>query len=104
MKRLVFAPAAQDDLIAIGLHIAADNPARAETFVTELEAKARQAAERPLTFPERSDISPGLRAVVHGRYLLFFRDLATEVRIVRILHGARDLARILGSGTENPGR
>jgi plasmid stabilization system protein ParE len=41
---------------------------------------------------------------VHGRYLLFFRDLATEVRIVRILHGARDLARILGPGTENPGR
>ena len=93
MKRLVFAPAARDDLVSIGLYIAEDNPERAEAFIAELEAKARQAAERPLSFRERTDISPGLRAVVHGRYLLLFRDLETEVRIVRILHGARDLPR-----------
>jgi len=96
MKPLGFAPAARADLIAIGRYIAEDDPARAESFLAELEAKARQAAERPLSFPARDDISPGLRAAVHGRYLLFFRDLADEVRIVRVLHGARDLRRIMG--------
>lgn len=50
MKRLAFAPAARDDLTAIGLYIA-----------------------------------------VHGRYLLLFRELHEEVRIV---HGARDFPRI----------
>jgi toxin ParE1/3/4 len=91
MKRLVLAPAARDDLLAIGLYIAEDNPDRAETFVAELEAKAREVAERPLSFQQRGDISPGLRAAIHGRYLILFRDLENEVRVVRILHGARDL-------------
>ena len=93
MKRLGYAPEARRDLLMIGLYIAEDNPDRAESFVAELEAKAAQAAERPNSFPARDDVSPGLRAVGHGRYLLFFRDLPDEVRIVRVLHGARDLAR-----------
>jgi len=94
MKRLVFAPAAEDDLLEIGAYIADDNTVRAMSFLAELEAKARRIAERPNAFPARDDISPGLRAAVHGRYLLLFRDLGDEVRIVRIVHGARDLSRI----------
>jgi plasmid stabilization system protein ParE len=50
MKRLVFAPAAEDDLIEIGAYIASDNPARALSFIDELEAKARQIAEHPWRF------------------------------------------------------
>jgi toxin ParE1/3/4 len=64
------------------------------SFVAELEAKAAVAAEHPASFPARYEISPGLRVVVHGRYLLFFRELADEVRIVRVLHGARDLPQV----------
>jgi toxin ParE1/3/4 len=94
MKRLVFTPAARDDLMTIGLYIAEDNPERAESFVAELEAKARHLAEWPRTYPPRDDIGPGLRAAVHRRYLLLYRDLEDEVRIVRIVHGARDLPRM----------
>lgn len=97
MKRLGFAPAARADLEAIALFIADDNPERAQSFIAELEAKALEAAERPQSFPARGDISPGLRATGHGRYLLFFRDLGDEVRIVRVLHGARDLARVFNA-------
>jgi toxin ParE1/3/4 len=67
------------------------------SFVAELEAKAAQAAERPGSFPERDDVAPGLRSIVHGRYLLLFREEVDEVRIVRVLHGARDLPRALGA-------
>ncbi len=91
MKRLVFTPAARNDLMVIGSYIADDDPVRAESFVAELEATARQAAQRPRSFPARNDISPGLRSAVHGRYLLLFRELKDEVRIVRVVHGARDL-------------
>jgi toxin ParE1/3/4 len=91
MKQLAFAPAAREDLTTIALFIAEDNPARAESFVAELEAKARLLAEWPQSYPTRDDISPGLRAAVHGRYLLLYRDLEHEVRIIRIVHGARDL-------------
>jgi toxin ParE1/3/4 len=94
VKPLAFAPEARSDLIEIARYIAEDNPERAITFVDELEAKARQTAERPRSFPARDDVSPGLRAVRHGRYLLFFRELGDEVRIVRILHGKRDQGRV----------
>ena len=91
MKRLAFAPADRDDLLTIGTYIAEDNPVRAESFVDELEDTARQAAERPRSFPARDEISAGLRAAIQGRYLLLFRELDDEVRIVRVVHGARDL-------------
>jgi plasmid stabilization system protein ParE len=51
MKRLAFSPTARDDLITIGLYIADDSPARAETFVAELEAKARDLAAWPASHP-----------------------------------------------------
>lgn len=60
-------------------HLAEDDPNRVLSFVAELEQKAALAAERPASFRERSDIAPGLRVVVHGRYLIFFRELAEEV-------------------------
>jgi toxin ParE1/3/4 len=40
VKRLVFTPAARNDLLEIGAYIADDNPVRAESFVAELENKA----------------------------------------------------------------
>jgi toxin ParE1/3/4 len=96
VKTLGFAPEARAGLIEIARYIAEDNPERALGFVDEIEAKARQAAERPRTFPVHDDVSPGLRAARHGRYLLFFREIGDEVRIVRILHGKRDQARVFG--------
>lgn len=81
-------------MIDIGDFIAADNPQRAMTFVAEIEARIRQTAERPQSFPERPELHEGLRVARHGRYLIFFLATADEVRIVRILHGARDLPQL----------
>ena len=94
MKRLVYLPAALADLQAITLYIAEDNPDRATSFVHELRDRAAQAAERPGSFSARDDLSPGLRVARHGRYLIFFENEADEIRIVRVIHGARDLTRI----------
>lgn len=94
MKQLGFAPEALRDLRDIAGYIAEDNPDRAMTFVAELEAKAAEAAARPDSFRERRDLSPGLRAIGHGRYIIFFRNLTDEVRIVRVVHGTRDLQRV----------
>ena len=91
MKPAIFSPAAREDLLAIGLYIAEDNPYRADSFVAELEAKVSSIGASPQSFPMRNDVSPGLRCAIHGRYLIFFRDLAHEVRIIRILHGSRNL-------------
>lgn len=94
MKSLDISPAARADLADIAGYIAADNPERALSFIAELETRAMQAAERPLSFPARNDISPGLRSASYGRYLVLFRDLPDRVRVVRVLHGARDLTQV----------
>lgn len=98
MKPVEFAPAARGDLVAIGEYIADDNAERALSFVAEIEIRARAIGERPRSFPARDDISPGLRCALHGDYLILFRDLPAIVRIVRVLHAARDLPALARQG------
>ena len=95
MAKLVILPAARADLIDIGDFIALDNRPRAASFVAEIEAKIVEVGERPGSFQKRDDLHKGLRHARHGRYLIFFIEIGDEVRIVRVIQGARDLPRML---------
>ncbi len=96
-RRLLLSPRAAADLEDIAEYIARDNPERAATFIEELEAKCRAVAAAPDIYPARPDLAPGLRMAVHGRYLVLFRELPgqTAVRVERVLHGARNLPRLI---------
>jgi toxin ParE1/3/4 len=96
-RKLTFSPRAAIDLEEIAEYIARDNPPRAARFVAELEAKCRAVAETPELYPSRSDLAPGLRMAVHGRYAVLYRDVPDQntVRIERIVHGARNLPRLI---------
>ena len=96
--RLIVLPAARADLIEIGDYIAADNPARAISFVAEIEAVIlEKIAHRPASYPARPELAPGLRVARHGRYLIFFIHEVDRIEVVRVLHGSRDLERALGA-------
>jgi toxin ParE1/3/4 len=93
--RSILSAAALADLREIGDFIAADNRDRALSFVREIRATCRSAASHPLAYPAREEIAPGVRQALHGRYRILFRPLpGGGVRILRIVHGARDLARL----------
>jgi toxin ParE1/3/4 len=96
-RRLLLAPRAAADLEEIAEYIARDNPQRAASFVGELEAKCRAVAASPDAFPARPDLAAGLRMAVHGRYLILYRELPDQpaVRVERVLHGARNLPRLV---------
>ena len=96
-RRLLLSPRAAADLEDIAEYIARDNPERAATFVEELEAKCRAVAAAPDIYPARPDLAPGLRMAVHVRYLVLFRELPGQnaVRVERVLHGARNLPRLI---------
>ena len=96
MHRLVVLPAARGDLLEIGDFIAQDNPQRAASYIDELEQRLNRIAERPGSYPLRDDLHVGLRSARHGPYLIFFVERGEEIQIVRVLHGARNLARLLG--------
>jgi toxin ParE1/3/4 len=85
-----------EDLVRIGDHIFPSNPARADTFVTELESKCLQLADMPFAFsrvPHNS--SAHIRRRPHGNYLIFYEILDAELVVLRILHGAQDYESIL---------
>lgn len=94
MKVVLTRPAAID-LEAIGDWIAHDNQARAVTFVEELRQRAASLARFPNAGPPRPQWGEGVRIAVHGRYLVIYRVRNDTVQVLRILHGARDLDRLL---------
>ena len=94
MKPFRLAPKASADLDQIAAFIARDNPVRAETFVEELLSVCRRIPAHPENYPKRAALGNGLRVAIHKRYLLFFRNLPEEIRIERVVHSARNTARM----------
>lgn len=89
--KVIVAPRAQSDLEAIGDYIAAGNPARAESFIEELIGRCLTLSEQPERFPLAERLAQtGVRKMVHGNYLIFYRVYPDRVTIARILHGATD--------------
>ena len=73
----------------------------ARRWVTPLMEQRRRVSERHLGYVAREDLLPGLWMAAIGRYLIFFRVVDEAVRIERILHSARDVQRLLGSGADD---
>lgn len=92
--QLEFSSAAEADLVDIASFIARDNPARAITFVDELEAVCIKLLDYPHAGAARADLRAGLRSRPYGSYVIFYSALTDVVRIERILHGARDIGGI----------
>ena len=95
MKFRITSPA-RHDLRAIAEYIARDNPARAISYVKELNDKIRAVSAQPLIYPERELWRKGLRSAPHGRYHIVFRIEGEFVEFLRVLHGARDIPGLVG--------
>jgi toxin ParE1/3/4 len=83
------------DVDEIAAFIQRDNPVRAQSFTDELSHRIGQCVERPLSFPARDDLAPGLRVALHGNYLILFRIEDGVVHVIRVLHGGRDIPNLL---------
>lgn len=42
----------------------------------------------------RADLGDGLRSIPTGAHLIFFQPLQSDVAIIRVLHGARDVVGV----------
>jgi toxin ParE1/3/4 len=95
-------PQAWDDMRDIVAYIATDNPDAAARFVPALEATVAQLVALPgigsVRHFRRTDLQ-GMRILpVTGfkDYLIFYTAVRTQVKVVRILHAARDFPSIFG--------
>lgn len=92
--RVVFSPAAEQDLEEIGDYIALDNPIRAVTFIREIREHCRLLANTPKGAPLWPEIGDNVRMVLHGRYLILYALVNETLRIERVLHAARSRPQI----------
>jgi toxin ParE1/3/4 len=95
VKRVAFAPAARNNLLAIIDYIAADNWDRAISFAEELERRCLKFGE----FPEAGRRFPALGSNAHivpfKGYVILYRNLTDEVSIERVIHGVRDIMALI---------
>lgn len=98
MKNVLITPEAERDLEDIADYIAADNPARALSFVQEIRDRCTKIGAAPLAHVARPELGDGIRSCRHKRYLIFFKVDPGDgsVLVVRVLHGARDLLALFG--------
>ena len=87
------------DLQAAARFIRRDNPTAARAFLEAAYDSFEFLARNPGVGRRRADLGfPDVRSLrVEGfrRYLIFYRELSDRIQIWRVLHGARDLHRIL---------
>ncbi len=93
MTPVEYVPRAERDLDEIWFYIAETSPDRADAFVDELAARLALLAHHPSMGPERPELGAGYRCLPLGDYLAYYRITEHAVRIIRVLHGSRDVGR-----------
>jgi toxin ParE1/3/4 len=89
--RVVLSPQTEIDLEEVGDYIALDNPRRAVTFIAELQTKCEKIGTAHGIGTARPELGNGIRMLPHGKYLIFYREQHSIIRIERVLHGSRDI-------------
>jgi len=102
MRPVSFSPKARQDLLDIGDYIAKDSRANARRFLGKLKEQCLRIGRAPLGYPGREDLASGLRMAALDRYVIFFHIIEGQVRIERVLHGARDLPSIIRQNRPPP--
>ena len=94
-RKLIIRPSAEADLDSLYDYIARDSPRNALEFTRRIRAKCADLTMFPQRGTLREDLEPGLRLLgFERRAVILFRVLKTEVEVVRVLYGGRDLERL----------
>lgn len=101
MPGVILSRRAEQDLTEITSYIALDNPTRAYEFEEDLLDRARQILAAPLAFRARPELGEGIRSCPLGHYVLFYTVSGRDIRIERVLHGARDLDALFHPAPES---
>ncbi len=101
MHRITKTVKAEQDLDEIWLYIAKDNIAAADKFLDEIGDGVQRLARVPLMGRARPELAPELRSFPVARYVIFYKPSPAAIEIVRVLHSARDTARLDFEATGN---
>ena len=97
--RLFLSRCAQSDLDGIWTHVASNRGSIeiADRVLDSISSVLYLLSSNPYLGRSRdSDLRPGLRSYPVGNYVIFYRVDSGVLRIVRVLHGSRNIRLILG--------
>lgn len=86
---------ANQDLLHIWRHIANDSPNAADRMLRRINAAVDRLGRHPNLGERLPQHSESLRRIVVGNYAVFYEVRDEAVRVIRILHAARDWERLL---------
>lgn len=85
-------PAAEQDLIEIGVYIALDSPVNADRFVDAIEKECQKLADSPFLLGRGCEgLHPDLRRHNFKRYAIVYRPIPDGIELVGVFHGSREL-------------
>lgn len=88
--------AAQADLDGIGRHTDERwGIAQRDHYLSLLDKAFRQLADNPELGRPRDEVRRNLRGYVCREHIVFYRVVTSDVVVVRVLHHARDIQRML---------
>jgi toxin ParE1/3/4 len=99
--KVVLSPAAQRELVAAAAWIARDSPAAARGLIAATGRARRLIEEQPQIGRVRTDLTPlpvRFLPVPGFPYVVVYRSDGGTIRIIRVVHGRRDLAAALREG------
>jgi toxin ParE1/3/4 len=101
-RRIIKKPQAEQDLLNHFIYMGRDNETAGVRFLEEAEAAFAKIAEAPNAAPVWESDEPRLENICHKsvyrrfrNYLIFYRFRGDIIKVLTIIHGARDLPNIL---------
>lgn len=102
MSRVKVSLRAKADVDQIWTYIAEDNFRAAESWVRDLANRFKMLGRQPLIGESVGHLSPGLRCIPHGNYVIYYEFDKRLVTIRRVVHGARDVRQFWGDYDAEP--
>jgi toxin ParE1/3/4 len=94
-RRIEPSRAALADFDAVYDYVARDNPRAAEQVLRSLDQSIQLLTDQPKLGKVFRHRRTRLRLLVHGDYLVFYRERPGVIEIIRVIHGRRNIPDIL---------
>jgi toxin ParE1/3/4 len=92
MSSYFVTPRAQADLDETWLYVAKDRPGAADRLIDRIIGHFSSLASNPELGASCAELAADLRQSTVGNYIVLYRPRPARVEIVRVIHGARDVA------------
>ena len=94
MSSVTYRPRAREDLTAIWDYTVGQwNLDQADAYITEIVAACEALARGDRCGRSADEVRPGYRRLAIGSHVIYYRQHATSIEVVRVLHQRMDVSR-----------